>query len=383
MVNEMMTAAASQPTILIVEDEPHILDIVSYLLEDDGYRVLQAADGQTALRLVETHEPDLIISDVAMPGMDGFALCERVRANPRLAQTPFIFLTARGARADMRRGMGLGADDYVIKPFEPDELLTAVNVRLARAAETQAAIEQASADLQVQIIRTLTHEFRTPLALVMGYTELLENSSGEINPQEFSQLLQGLHAGSSRLLDLVEDFQMLSKLRTGIVAREIEDSLQAPILADRVVDLVIEQTEVEAAARNVVLVADCRASGARLALLKNHLAEIVRRLLDNAIKFSKRQGGTVLLTTCIDEGQWVLTIADEGVGIRQEALAWIFEAFRQADRGQLEQQGAGVGLTIVQSLVEMYGGQIGIQSTPGQGTTCTVRLPLPAAPGGT
>jgi len=373
---EITTVATAQPTILVVEDEPHILDIVTYLLEDDGYRVLQASEGHTALDLVEMHGPDLIISDVSMPGMDGFALCERVRANPRFAQTPFIFLTARGERADMRRGMGLGADDYVIKPFEPDDLLAAVNVRLARAAEAQAAIHQAGADLQDQIIRTLTHEFRTPLALVMGYTELLENSNEEMNPQEFSQVLEGLHTGSSRLMSLVEDFLLLSKLRTGVIAREIEQNRQAPVPPDPLVRLVIQKIEDRAAARNVTLIADCLASGVRLDLCEQHLAEIVLRLLDNAIKFSKHQGGIVLVSTRVDEGDWILTIADEGIGIRQEALPWIFEAFRQVDRARLEQQGAGVGLTIVRSLVELYGGQISIQSTQGQGTTCTVRLPL-------
>jgi signal transduction histidine kinase len=325
---------------------------------------------------VEVHEPDLIISDVSMPGMDGFALCECVRANPRFAQTPFIFLTARGERADMRRGMGLGADDYVIKPFEPDDLLAAVNVRLARAAEAQAAIHQAGADLQDQIIRTLTHEFRTPLALVMGYTELLENSNEEMKPQEFSQVLQGLHTGSSRLMNLVEDFLLLSKLKTGVIAREIEQNQQAPVPPDPVVRLLMQKIENRAAARNITLIADCLASGVRVDLYEQHLAEIVLRLLDNAIKFSKRRGGTVLVSTRVDAGDWVLTIADEGIGIRQEALPWIFEAFRQVDRARLEQQGAGVGLTIVRSLVELYGGQISIQSTQGQGTTCTVRLPL-------
>ncbi|MGD8625307.1 MAG: response regulator [Anaerolineae bacterium] len=374
----MSKAATSQPTILVVEDEPHILDIVTYFLESDGYRVIQAQGGQTGLTLVAEHSPDLIISDVNMPGMDGFVFCEHVRANPQFSHIPFIFLTARGERADMRRGMALGADDYVIKPFEPEDLLSAVNVRLTRVAETQAAIHQAGADLQDQIIRTLTHEFRTPLALVMGYTELLENNDEEMDPHEFSRVLEGLHTGSSRLMALVEDFLLLSKLQAGVIAREVEHNPIEPIPPDPVVRLVVQEAEAQAAARKVSLITDCQASGIRLAIIEGHLADIVRRLLDNAIKFSKRQGGTVRVSTQVKDEEWVLTIADRGVGIRREALASIFEAFRQVDRARLEQQGAGVGLTIVRGLVQVHGGRIDVQSTLGEGTISTIHLPLPA-----
>jgi signal transduction histidine kinase len=249
-------------------------------------------------------------------------------------------------------------------------------------AETQAAIHQAGADLQDQIIRTLTHEFRTPLALVMGYTELLENSDEEMNPHEFSRVLEGLHTGSSRLMALVEDFLLLSKLQAGLIAREVERNPIEPIPPDPVVRLMVQEAEAQAAAKKVTLITDCQAAGIRLAIIEEHLADIVRRLLENAIKFSKRQGGTVRVCTQVKDEEWVLTIADQGVGIRQEALAWIFEAFRQADRARLEQQGAGVGLTIVRGLVEVYGGRIDVQSTPGEGTTSTIHLPLRANPAG-
>jgi two-component system, sensor histidine kinase and response regulator len=371
-----MTTQTPQPTILVVEDEPGILRIVTYLLEEQGYMVLQAVEGLAALALVEQQAPDLIISDIKMPGMDGFTLCERVRANPALVQTPFIFLTAREQRSDIRRGMGLGADDYLTKPFEPEELLSAVSVRLARVAQTRAAIGQADADLQDKIIRALTHEFRTPLSLVMGYTELLESNGPELDEAEFTKVLQGLHTGSRRLMDLVEDFLLLSKIRAGVIGRDAGSDVVQCTSPDLVVRTVVEQYQKPAASRDVSLDVDCRSGNPTLNIQESHLFEIASRLIDNAIKFSKRDGGLVQITTSSQDNMWLLSVSDEGTGIHKEALTWIFEAFRQVDRGRLEQQGSGIGLTIVRGLVEAYGGEVHVYSTPGQGSTFYTSLPL-------
>jgi two-component system sensor histidine kinase/response regulator len=369
-----MAATGPQQTILVVEDEPYILEIVSFLLTDEGYRVLQATNGLDALDIVSYEKPDLIISDVKMPGMDGFALCEQVRQDPDLAQIPFIFLTAKSERGDIRHGMGLGADDYLIKPFEPEELLSAVSARFARAAQTQAAIDRAGADLQDSIIRTLTHEFRTPLALIVGYTELLESGGQEMIVRDLENILEGLHVGSARLMTLVEDFLLLSKLSTGALQRHVAVGCE-PISPDLVVSSRMAEAANKANSRQVVLLTDCQAPAARIAILREHLVEIVDRLVDNAIKFSKPAGGKVTVTTALDEKGWRLMVVDEGIGIRAEALQWIFEAFRQVDRNKLEQQGSGVGLTIVRGLVEGYGGVITVQSVPGEGSTFSIWLP--------
>ncbi|MGD8397265.1 MAG: response regulator [Anaerolineae bacterium] len=377
-----MAASKNRHIILVVEDEPHILEIVCLLLEDEGYRVLKAFNGKEAFEMASREMPDLIISDIKMPGMDGFTLCERVRRNPDMVQMPFIFLTAKGERADVRRGMVLGADDYLTKPFEPDELIAAVATRLSRVAETQAAIERVGTDVQNKIIRTLSHEFRTPLSLIIGYTELLEAKGQEMVNNDFETVLEGLHTGSARLMRLVEDFLLLSRLNTGALARQIREGDPASIAPDPVVALCIREFQAEASARQVTLSVDLGATGVGVSLLQQHLVEIVERLVDNAIKFSKRSGGRVQVTTKHREGDWLLKVVDEGIGIRPEALPTIFEAFRQVDRSELEQQGSGVGLTIVHGLVEAYGGRISAESRRGEGSTFSVWLPATRQPGG-
>jgi two-component system sensor histidine kinase/response regulator len=365
-----------EQTILVVEDDESMLEILALLLQDEGYRVLLASSGETALTLMQQEKPDLIVSDVTMPGMDGFDLYEHILGRGEWARIPFIFLTARGQRADVRKGMELGADDYLVKPFEPEELLNAVKVRLERAAETRAVIDMAAAGLQEQIIRTLTHEFRTPLALVVGYTELLEVSGQEMNEDDFQTTLQGLHSGSERLKGLVEDFLFLSRLNTGSIANEIDLRSRETVNPDKAIDLVLEQFESKAAAKRISFQVAKGAPDLIIAIGHLHLVEIMRRLVDNAIKFSKEGGGHVSVTTRQEGAYWVMDVADSGIGIPSEALPWIFEAFRQVNRDKIEQQGSGVGLTIVQGLVEAYGGRVAVQSTPDRGSTFTVWLPL-------
>jgi signal transduction histidine kinase len=363
-------------TILVVEDDTSTREMIVFLLEGEGYRVLSAEHAMAALTLLESKRPDLIVSDINMPGMDGFEFCRQVRAQTQLSQIPFLFLSARAQRIDIRRGMGLGADDYLTKPFETEDLLSAIEIRLTRAVETQALIQKASSDVQRQVIQALTHEFRTPLSLVVGYTDLLEATGHEMEGQDFQMILQGLHAGSKRLANLVEDFLLLSKLQTGEVARQASQLSCETFEPGCVVRQVIAAAEPMAAARNIRLTAQDSAEGVTASVGTADLRQIVRRLVDNAIKFTPQGGGPVSANSSVVGDQWQLEVADHGIGIQEKALDWIFEAFRQVDRDQLEQQGSGVGLTIVRGLLEVYDGRIDVESTPGQGSTFTVQLPL-------
>jgi len=368
--------ATNARTILVVEDDPSMLEVVSLVLSDGGYQVLQASGGEAALSTLQVSRPDLIVSDIMMLGMDGLSLYRQLRADPEMAPIPFIFLTAMAQRTDVRRGMELGADDYITKPFEPEELLSAVKTRLMRADEAKVAVDRASADLKRTIIQMATHELQTPLTLMFGYTELLEATGPELGEQDLQEILQGLYSGTRRLMGLVKDMLLLSRLESGDLAKEIREAPGQTAEPDRVLRDVAGQIDGQAADRNVSLTWEPSSSARAVAIGEAHLAEIVRRLLDNAIKFSKKEGAQVIVTSRQDKRVWILEVADNGVGIRQEALPWIFEAFRQVDREKMEQQGAGLGLAIVRGLAEAYGGEVTVESSLGQGAKFSVHLPL-------
>jgi DNA-binding NarL/FixJ family response regulator len=125
--------------ILVIEDQAEMRRNVAFILEQEGFRVSVAANGAEGLRLAKSVAPDLILCDVTMPGIDGHQVLDLVRDTPVFAHTPFVFLTARGEREDIRKGMALGADDYLSKPFNHDELMACVRGRLERAASMRDA----------------------------------------------------------------------------------------------------------------------------------------------------------------------------------------------------------------------------------------------------
>ena len=127
-------------TLLVIEDHAQMRSNLALILSMEGYAVLEAANGKSGLALAQEERPDLIVCDVSMPGWDGYEVVQAVRADPTLAGTPFIFLSARGEKQDQRQGMTLGADDYLTKPVEADDLLAAIEARFARERARQHAL---------------------------------------------------------------------------------------------------------------------------------------------------------------------------------------------------------------------------------------------------
>ncbi|MFC2031045.1 response regulator [Chloroflexota bacterium] len=364
-------------TILVVEDDPVLLHVISSILEGEGHRVLETSDGLAALSVLQESSPHLILSDVMMPGLDGFALYRQVRANPIWSQIPFIFLTGKDHRNDIRHGMELGADDYLTKPFELEELLAAVKVRLERATENQVAISTATTELREAIIRTLSRELLTPLALAMGYGELLQESFRDMSDDEFQVSLSAHRSGSERLMLFVENCLPPSELESCATA-DLLYSPQETAEPDEHVAHIIDALESQAVDMNVSLILKQGAPGATIVVNRRSFTEIISRLVDNYIKYSKEQSGQAVLTTRQDGGFWVLDVVDDGAGISAEALQLVFDAFRQVDRDRVEKQGCGLGLAIVRELAEMCGGHVAVKSEPGKGSRFTVWLPLAA-----
>ena len=365
--------------ILVVEDNVLLLEGIRDLLEVSGYRVLMADDAVQALALLEHNHPDLIVSDIMMPGMDGYELYEQVRLRPDLLDTPFVFVTARGEKADIRRGKELGADDYITKPFEEEDLLVVVRAKLARRQALKQQREDQFGELKRTIVATLSHEFRTPLTYVINYSEMLGSRGGQIDPDDFRQFMQGIRRGAERLHRLVLDFITLVELETG----EAESMYQ---LRRRVIDdispwlrTVVRRHQEAAEARHLRLEIDVPDGLPPVLADEIYLANAIGRLLDNAVKFSKPTSERIRVWAGADGTSLRLSVEDQGVGIRQEELVSLFALFRQIDRPKQEQQGTGSGLAICRGIVEIHGGQVEVASVYEVGSTFTIQLPLAGA----
>ncbi len=364
--------------ILVVEDNASMLQGICDALALAGYEIQPAHNGVEALACMDEKHFDLILSDIMMPAMDGYELFEQVRRNPAWTTIPFIFLTAKDQKADVRLGKQLGADDYLVKPFEVEDLLIAVQSKLERAQALQRTTSAELARLKQNILNTLSHEFRTPLTYISGYTELLQ--AGEFDTEELKQLLGYIRKGSDRLRRLVEDFLLVVAFETG--EAQMAFTLEHNVCDDLVVHIgrLLDTLEPQAAARMVELrreLPDC------LPTVKCHsryLLDAIGRLVDNGIKFSRREGGVVTVHAWADDDTVYIAVSDEGIGISFDQQALLFERFSQINREQMEQQGSGIGLFIAKNIIAMHKGHIDVNSIPGQGSTFTLRLPRHVEP---
>jgi signal transduction histidine kinase len=317
--------------------------------------------------------------------MNGYELYEAIRARPEWVAIPFIFLSAMGEKSDVRAGKQLGADDYIVKPFEEEDLLIAVGAKLRRSAQLQAIQEQETSSLKHAILTMLNHEFRTPLTLVTSYTEMISENGSDADAAEFQEFLRGIRKGSDRLRRLVEDFIFLVELETG-EARKIYEWRRAPI-ADlaKLIEGAVEPYRQVAASRGLKLVVDVPQDLPPILADSDYLENALRRLMDNACKFS-RQGAIRITAGVGDNGPTPdpqpptpvvrIAVSDEGIGIAPEELPRIFDMFYQSNRARLEQQGSGSGLAIVKNIVTMHGGHVEVESRPGVGSTFTIVLPV-------
>ena len=365
--------------ILLAEDDKALLRGVTDLLEMSGYQVYAAPDGRSALRLLEglSELPDLIISDIAMPHMDGYKFLSAVRARPEWMSIPFIFLTARTEKEDIRTGKLRGVDDYVTKPFELPDLLVAVQSTLNRRRQLSILQEQEMEHLRRQILKILNHEFRTPLTYIVAYAELMATSSTSEQSEELRQCIDGIQRGSERLSRLIESLLLLAEMESGN-GRKIFDRRKTLIgdIGSLVLE-VVEQLQGTASDRDLVL------NVVSVDLLPavigdpDYLRVALANLVENAIKFSPEGSkAKVSIVFEIHDQEIAIMICDEGAGIPPEGNKHLFEPFYQHNRDNDEQQGIGAGLAIARHVASLHGGRVEMVNKAGGGSCFVFLLPI-------
>lgn len=365
----------SKAKLLVVEDERHLLLGLKDILELDNYEVLTAENGQVGLEILESEEdnpPDLIISDIMMPQMDGLEFLQRVREREKWVTIPFMFLTAKGEKQDVFLGKNLGVDEYLIKPFEAEVLLNSVESKLKRAAAINNAQQGTISAIKRNILTMLNHEFRTPLTLVVAYADMLKDFSVDsMSQDELLEFLKGVNSGADRLRRLIENFILLVEIDSGDAGKTMDWRQRVIQNAEVLINDSVENLGKAIANCNVVI---DNQSQSMIRGDYEYLVIAVRELLDNAAKFSKH-GDNIDVKLIDEDGFVVISITDYGRGIPQHELDKIWNSFYQINREHHEDQGSGAGLAIVKGVIELHKGSVTVQSTPDQGSTFVVHLP--------
>jgi signal transduction histidine kinase len=389
--------------LLIVDDTPENLQILSATLSERGYKVRGVVKGKMALRAAKSAPPDLILLDIRMPEMDGYEVCAKLKADPKTCEIPVIFISALDEVLDKIKAFAVGGVDYITKPFQVAEVLARVehqltiqrlshqlrgqNQQLQQEIQERLKAEkaaEAASQAKSEFLANMSHELRTPLNAILGFTQVMSRDLQLSTEQR--EYLRIINRSGEHLLDLINDILDLSKIEAGLSTVD-----KSSFDLYRILDSLEELLQIKAEQKKIQLIFN----------VPSHVPHYIKtdpkklricliNLLGNAIKFT--ENGTVTLrvrtglemeegdkgksrcnlyTSSYSQSLFPHTlhfeIEDTGPGIAPAEMANLFDAFVQTETGRKFAEGTGLGLAITRKFVHLMGGEIEISSVLGEG----------------
>ncbi len=395
--------AVATGDILVVDDTPANLRLLAGMLTQQGYKVRPAPNGRLALTAARTVPPDLILLDINMPGMNGYEVCAALKGDPQTRDVPVIFISALDQTEDKIKAFTLGGVDYITKPFQIEEVLARVKThltlyalqrQLAAANEelrtANAELEASNADLNA-FARTVAHDLKNPLSAVVGFSSLLESRFTRMDPEQVAENLHRITVTGYKIRDIIDELLLFARVRQ-LDALEIGPLDTGTIVAETLTYLEprIQESQAEIVVPETWPVASGYAAW---------IGIVWGNLISNAIKyggdadvnlppritlgFGTSESGSLdldseqLAKIQNPECKIVFWIRDNGPGLLPEECVQLFTPFTRFHQEKAE--GHGLGLSIVQRIIEKLGGQVGVQGAGKPGVGCTFWFTLPRA----
>ncbi|MTF39380.1 hybrid sensor histidine kinase/response regulator [Cyanobacterium aponinum] len=361
--------------ILVIEDEINIARNIKQILDLSNFYTITADNGSEGVELAKEEMPDLILCDVMMPNLDGYQVLTELKKDGKTDNIPFIFLTAKSDRPYFRKGMELGADDYLTKPFTPDELFTAVNTCLAKHQKMKKQAQDKIDELSSRIQKALPHELYTPLNGMMVSASLLNEYAESMSVEEIKDMAKTLLDSSQRLHQISEKFVLYTYLEfLTNNSEKLEETRQKQYSCfTKTIIENIAKIEAEAFNRKSDLALEIEEASIKTS--ESDLHRIVKELVNNSFKFSHQGQQVKILSKISDDDSYHLFIINEGKCMTSEQLEEI-GSFRQFHQEFFSQEGCGLGLAIVKKLINIYQGSIRIESLINNQTVVHIILPL-------
>jgi signal transduction histidine kinase len=375
----MIATTTSNANILIVDDVPANLELLSSLLTERGYDVRPTLSGAMALKSVQAAPPDLILLDINMPKMNGYEVCNRLKADETTRDIPVIFISALDETVDKIKAFGTGGLDYVTKPFQIEEVVARIETHLALRSlqkqlqsanhaleERNQQLEQANAELEA-FAHTVAHDLKNPLNTVVGYGELLTGFEG-IAEEKRQRYIQLIVQTGYKMSNIISSLLLLAKVRRlDQLQLKPLDMAQVVTEAQKRLAFMIEDYQAE------VVVPDREAWPVALGYA-SWVEEVWANYISNALKYGGQPPRVKLGATLQDDTQMIrFWVRDNGSGLSPEEQAKLFIPFTRIGQAQIE--GHGLGLSIVQRIVEKLGGEVSVESVVGQGSVFSFSLP--------
>lgn len=380
-MSDLERVGAEEPVscVLVVDDIPRNIQVVGGILAGAGYDIIPATSGRQALERAAQQVPDLVLLDLMMPEMDGVEVCRRLKSNPHLMPVPVIFLTASNEQEHLLRAFEAGAVDYVVKPFNPTELLARVrtHLELKTARDQLAEANRKLKDLNEEkneFLGIVAHDLRNPLNNVLGACDLLGACVEGGDGAERAELVGLISRSAEHMNRLVVELLDVNAIERGAVGCDLVGLDLSEVTEDVVESMTPraeskEQAIVMGLDRPAWVMGDARAA-----------REIVENLVSNAVKYSP-PGRPILVRVRRREGSVRLEVRDDGPGLSAEDKRKLFGKFaRLSARPTAGEESVGLGLSIVKRLVENCRGKVWCESEPGKG--CNFVVDFVAAPNG-
>ncbi|MBN2706517.1 MAG: response regulator [Deltaproteobacteria bacterium] len=350
-------------TILIVDDNLDNVNLLKKVLDKAGYHTICGYNGEEAVRLARENFPDLILLDIMMPVMDGFEACAIIRSDEITRDIPILMLTAKQEISDKVRGLEIGADDYITKPFHLQELLARIRSRLKLTENHQRKVDQEKHRALSRMVQGVEHEIRNPVVSIGGFARrMLEEMPDDDRKKAYARIIL---KETERLEQMVKESAALQKLAEGN-----EECVDIHLLLDEA----LSQCKVLGEQQQATVTTDYDSNLPPLMLHRGNMLIAFVQLIGNAFE-ALNKNGKLTVKTLRDEqaGKLLIRIIDDGRGISREDLKHIFDPFFTS-----KMSGSGMGLPMAKKIIEEHHGTIAITSRPGEGTCVTIGLPLPA-----
>jgi signal transduction histidine kinase len=381
-----MQTNSHEHTLLIVDDDPKNVRLMRMMLQKEEYRVMSAGNGQDALALIEEEQPDLVLLDIMMPGIDGFKTCEILKSRDSTSFIPIIMVTALQEKAHRIRAMESGADDFITKPIDQTELLIRVKSllrikvyhdRLLQSFEEITEKNQILEELQLHkeyLTHMIVHDMRNPLnAITMGMELLMLEDSGR--SAYLNHLIETCSISCTELEQMIQNMLDIRKMEDD----RFELNRKA-IDVHEILEEVVKQFRLKLDSSGITFEVGNHGRDLRPSADYEIVRRIIANLLNNAIRHTPEGGCiTVAITKCAEENALRFSMHDSGVGIPREFHQLVFKTYEQIKtktNGE-RYRGYGLGLAFCRLAVEAHGGRIWVESVgKGKGSTFTFLLPL-------
>lgn len=360
-----MFNALSQPKILVVDDEPDNFDVIEGLLENENYELSYASNGQKALSLFKTFQPDLILLDVMMPEMNGLELCQQLKSNQQCSHIPVIIVTALTTKQDLSQCLEAGADDFISKPVNGVELRARIRsmLRIKQQYDNVQSLLQVREDMVYMIV----HDLKNPLTDMILSTNLLKRY--EYPREQQQQKLDKVEASIHKLESMIDSLLLMAKLEAGKLHLNCVKTDLAWLCQSAVADF-----ETISAQKKLKLFIQFPETSRFLWIDPTISRRIVDNLISNAIKFSASNKEISLRVSYPETGGAIVQVIDSGPGVSEALQKVIFEKYEIGTFIEGVNQ-TGLGLAFCKIAIEAHKGWITVENNQYQGATFTIFFP--------